>query len=262
MVKIIKSGAKKGFSLVEISVVMAIIGLLLGGVLAGQALLNGQRKNALIGKAKELRFAIQQFKLKYGYYAGDFPTATQVWGRADGGSPVTANCANPGTDNSNPNGTCNGDGDGNFFGWGEEVRSWQQLRLAGMITGNYNGVDAYPPVPGVTAPTMEGKLNSAFIPRSGIYDATNWQFYAGDYSGAISYGFDDGSSVSGGGPIISGEDAFGIDRKVDDGLPATGSIRAYKTDSYYRPGCPVANAYPVDRKDDVCALVFMGEKIQ
>lgn len=259
MVKVIKSGAKKGFSLVEISVVMAIVGLLLGGVLAGQALLNGQRKNALISKAKELRVAIQQFKLKYGYYAGDFPTATQVWGRADGGSPITANCANPDSDNANPNGTCNGNGDG-VYDWTEPARSWQQLRLAGMVSGLYDGVSAYPPIPGITAPTMDGKLNSAFIPRSGIADSTNWEFYEGDYSGAISYGFDDGSSVSGGGPIISGEDAFNIDRKVDDGLPATGSVRAYKSDVFYRPDCPAANAYPVARKDDVCALVFMGEK--
>lgn len=259
MVKVIKSGAKKGFSLVEISVVMAIVGLLLGGVLAGQALLNGQRKNALISKAKELRFAIQQFKLKYGYYAGDFPTATQVWGRADGGSPVTANCAQPWDDNANPNGTCNGDGN-NSYDWPEPARSWQQLRLAGMVNGLYDGVSAYPPIPGITAPTMDGKLNSAFIPRSGIVDSTNWEFYQGDYSGAISYGFDDGSSVNGGGPIISGDDAFNIDRKVDDGLPATGSVRAYKQDAFYRPDCPVANAYPVAMKDDVCALVFMGDK--
>lgn len=261
MVKVIKSGAKKGFSLVEISVVMAIIGLLLGGVLAGQALLNGQRKNALISKAKELRFAIQQFKLKYGYYAGDFPTATQVWGRADGGSPITANCANPDSDNVNPNGTCNGNGNGNLrFDWTEPARSWQQLRLAGMLNGLYNGVYASPPVPNVTAPAIEGKLNSTVTILSDTYDSSAYEFYEGDYSGAIMYGVDNNDSSFGGGAVFSGEEAYTIDRKVDDGLPATGIVRALREDSYYRPGCPTADAYPVNVKDDVCALVFMGEK--
>lgn len=112
MGRIIKDGVKKGFSLVELSIVMSIIGLLVGGVLAGQSLINGQRKNAVISKMNSLRVAYNQFKIKYGYPAGDLPTATQIWGRADNGTPVTSNCASPSSDNANPKGTCNGNGNG------------------------------------------------------------------------------------------------------------------------------------------------------
>lgn len=264
MGRVIKDSVKKGFSLVELSIVMSVIGLLVGGVLAGQSLLNNQRKNAIIAKANEFRIAVRQFRLKYSYLPGDFPTATQIWGRADGGTPVTANCADPYNDNANPKGTCNGDGNQTVDGiWsGEGVRAWQQLRLAGLINGNYDGLSVYPPVHGVTMPTNTDKKYSMFSIRSGVVDASDWELYAGDYTGAIAYGVDQGSSVNGGGPVLSGEDSYAFDKKIDDGLPASGSVRAFKQDAFYRPNCPAANAYPVSVKDDACALVFMGADIK
>jgi prepilin-type N-terminal cleavage/methylation domain-containing protein len=60
-----------GFTLVEIAIVMVIIGLLIGGVLKGQAMIENGKAERVVKQADELRAAIMTFYEKFGVYPGD-----------------------------------------------------------------------------------------------------------------------------------------------------------------------------------------------
>lgn len=63
---------QKGFTLVEIAIVLVIIGLLLGGILQGQSLIRAMRVKDIVATAKDLTVASQQFKDRYRYLPGDW----------------------------------------------------------------------------------------------------------------------------------------------------------------------------------------------
>lgn len=102
----------RGFTLVEISLVIAVLGLLVGTVLGAQALSNNQKLKEIVSSAKNYQLAVKQFQAQYGFPPGDFPTATEVWGRLDGGD-IAVNCASA-MDSVAATGTetCSGNGDG------------------------------------------------------------------------------------------------------------------------------------------------------
>jgi prepilin-type N-terminal cleavage/methylation domain-containing protein len=62
---------QKGFTLVEIAIVLVIIGLLIGGVLKGQSMINNAKVKRIAKSADELRAAVYTFYDKYGVYPGD-----------------------------------------------------------------------------------------------------------------------------------------------------------------------------------------------
>jgi len=108
-----------GFTLVEIAIVLVIIGLLIGGVLKGQAMVQNAKVKRVVKLADELRAGVMTFYDKYGVYPGDENLA-----------------AIP------PNGA---DAEGNGNGQIEATESFEvfrDLRLAGLISGNYTGTTA------------------------------------------------------------------------------------------------------------------------
>lgn len=258
-----------GFSLVELSVVLAIVGLLIGGVLAGQSLLKGQRLRAVLTDAKNYATAIQQFKIKYSYLPGDFPTATEVWGRADGGTPLTSNCAAPIT-TASPDGatTCNGDGNGTINGGdSENFRVWQQLASAQFIAGKYTGVHtpssvSWDTVPGINAPKGSLDKSGFFIWSWGV-QTTDWYYFAGDYNNAMTFGKTTTGSWPDS-PALTGEDTFLLDNKIDDGLPASGFLRAMRAGptDIVAQNCATTNVAATARyvlnATESCAISFLN----
>ena len=70
---------KKGFTLVELSIVLVIIGLLIGGILVAQSLIDSTKMQAFIRQTGQYDSAIALFEDKFGDLPGDnslFGTAT------------------------------------------------------------------------------------------------------------------------------------------------------------------------------------------
>ncbi len=61
----------KGFTLIELAIVLVIIGIILGAVLKGQELINSAKEKNFIQKLKQLAAAQYTYYDKYGHFAGD-----------------------------------------------------------------------------------------------------------------------------------------------------------------------------------------------
>ncbi len=71
--RVSQSARQGGFSLVELAIVLIIIGLIVGGVLKGQDLIESARVNAIQTQLNEIRVASSNFTNKYDNLPGDTP---------------------------------------------------------------------------------------------------------------------------------------------------------------------------------------------
>lgn len=221
--------ARHGFTLIELAIVLVIIGLLVGGVLAGRELMHAQALRNTLQQAKTYAIAKQLFQEKYGYLPGDMPTAMRVWGAATGVA-TDSNCSDPEHDVSVGKLTCNGNGNGIIESSGSEnFRAWQQLVAAEMIAGSFAGVhgsggvdDAEAGI-NVPASVLEG---GAFSFQSLGDLSTNPSYFPGIYDNIMVFGKarTDDAPYNG---AITAVEAQNMDAKVDDGKPGYGTVRTY-----------------------------------
>ncbi|MEQ1788912.1 MAG: type II secretion system protein [Rickettsiales bacterium] len=98
-----------GFTLIELSIVLVIIGLIVGGVLVGRDLIRAAEIRSIATQKETIITSIMTFKLKYNCIAGDCANATNFFGTNPAGCVV----ATP-TDSAPTKQTCDGNGDGNI----------------------------------------------------------------------------------------------------------------------------------------------------
>ncbi len=272
------------FTLVELSIVMVIIGLLIGGIVAGKSMIANQTLRKVGADATSYRIAMGQFKQQYGYLPGDFPTATSLWGRADGGTPVSANCSAPFF--SGTTATCNGNGDGKIMAydspayWNEMTLLWQHLANAQLIAGKYNpnaniGCNYltdpnspyycyYTPVGSVNVPS--GSVNNSVFVIVGSDGSQNFAWgFDNQYSGALAlYAKGDPAffgyyhdNVG----VLNAQDVAQLDKKLDDGLPGSGTIRGINnTGSANCATTDVASTaqYVLTATTNACPIIFLS----
>src|SRR5579871_3923101 len=65
--------AYSGFTLIELSIVLVIIGLIVGGILTGRDLIDAAAQRAQIAQIEKYNTAVNTFRIKYGYLPGDIP---------------------------------------------------------------------------------------------------------------------------------------------------------------------------------------------
>ena len=225
---------EQGFTLVELAIVMIIIGLLIGGVLKGQQLIENAKVNSAISTLKGFHAAQIMFRDTYGGLPGDLTSAES---RLKGCTPAN-DCA-PGNGNSivgreftdfGPGGTIP---DFNTGGVGspnqENTQYWKHLALAGLITGVNSGADTSDPVLG---PTW-GETNPASSVSGGGYTIAYWNYTEGASTNLIivnGHAFfltrevDGFAATTKGLGVVTPKGAARIDRKLDDGLPYSGDI--------------------------------------
>lgn len=119
---------QSGFTLVEIAIVLVIIGLLLGGVLKGQEMIENSRIKSIVGDLKGVSAAFNAYQDRYRAIPGDETNATMT----ARGWNVTAN--------GNPNGALAITLLQTFQNGGEQVGFWQALRAANLATGASDAV--------------------------------------------------------------------------------------------------------------------------
>jgi len=67
---------ESGFTLIELSIVIVIIALIVGGVLVGQDLISAAAARAQISQIEKYQTAVYTFQGKYGYLPGDISDST------------------------------------------------------------------------------------------------------------------------------------------------------------------------------------------
>jgi prepilin-type N-terminal cleavage/methylation domain-containing protein len=106
-------GNKQGFTLVELALVLVIVGLLITGVLKGEALIENARMKRLVSEKDAVAAAYFTFFDRYGQYPGD--------------ESLT---------NAPPTDTSNGNNNGQIAG-AEVLGLFQDLQKAQILNGNY-----------------------------------------------------------------------------------------------------------------------------
>ncbi len=212
----------KGFTLLELSIVLVIIGLIVGGVTAGADLIRSAELNSVPNDINKYEVALNVFKLKYNAIPGDMKNATSYWGVDTSGCP-----------NGKGSGTCNGNGDGNIDYKNsiadpnfkdEDTRVWEHLGLSGIVNSEFNG--------GLSAGSIKRIFGENMMPAkngNGGYWILNHQqgVYGKPRVNSIAYTNQHLSSSSDNGMwqgILTPEDALAIDSKYDDGKADKGKM--------------------------------------
>ncbi len=237
--------------MVELSIVLVIIGLVIGGVLVGQDLILAARLKKLAGTLQSYDLAIGTFKTKFNNnLPGDHPSITQFLGTAAG-------CPAAGTTTQ---ATCDGDGN-RILENGEPLWAWQQLAATGLIPGQYTGIwygGGQPAIQvGVNSPPLADFNATCYFT---YFSDVDWGvgsyfphyrqnvLFCGSYVDDVNFWYNN---------FLNPPEGYAVDVKIDDGKPGTGVIRNYKSCATTLD--PLTAEYNLDDTNRYCALLqLMG----
>lgn len=243
------SPSRHGFTLIELSLVLVIVGLIIGGILVGKDLIQAAEIRAQMSQFERYQTAVNTFKLKYNYLPGDIaasevtklgftsiPTRNGTLGGGDGNGYLQS---------VEDYGTYSASG-GNVYGFDqchENLYFWADLSTnTNLIEGKFNTAsnvslniaagtsDLYVP---------KGKIGKSHIMvystyddyGTGLVDNSGGLAKPGNYFGLVSF---DSTITDGwvrGRPPLPVIAAYNIDKKMDDGFPKTGIVRAFAPNS-------------------------------
>jgi prepilin-type N-terminal cleavage/methylation domain-containing protein len=229
----------QGFTLLELSIVMLIMGLLVGGILVGRDMISHSEIHQMVSEIKEMQIAIRNFKDRYATVPGDFPRATSYWPTAT-------------TDNGNGNGYI----DSTLLT--ESQSAFHHMVLAGVYRGGYGSGDG--PSNGATYQS-EWNMKKSRV-RDIDYAITNNSVYLGSPFPA----FDQTVILMGKGvdwvgytpqvEALTRLETSTIDRKMDDGMPNTGTIMGSTGAGAPSVNCTAGGVYLSGSGDDIVSCVL------
>lgn len=179
----------KGFTLVELAIVLVIIGIILGSVLKGQELINNAKIKRVYNQYREIAAATYTYMDRYQYFPGDDSTAAGRWtgitsGNANG--MIAAAAAS-----TAPDFTCGATGT-------EQCDLWASLRSSNLISGATTGTNWFVN----PANAYGGKIAVSYFTINAR--TRHWVHFQN----------------------IPAETAQILDTQYDDGVYNTGSVRA------------------------------------
>jgi prepilin-type N-terminal cleavage/methylation domain-containing protein len=188
-----KKTTQAGFTLVEIAIVLVIIGLLLGGILKGQEMINQAKIKNLINDFNGVTVAVTSYQDRYRALPGDDISATARWtvqapASGDGNGVIA------GKYNATVAAAPTSAQESNLF--------WQHLRIAGFVPGLTTGAGS-----GTTPPNAAGGIVGV---ESGVVGTSGLGFTS------LIICFSN----------LPEKVASAVDSNMDDGNPASGAVRA------------------------------------
>jgi len=223
---------QSGFTLIEIAIVLVIIGLLLGGVMKGQELINSAKVKNLAADFKNTSLYIYSYQDKFRTLPGDDPQVGDHVTGASAASP-TATLGN---------GRIDGRWDDYSTLTTEAVMFWQHVRLAGIATG-------------ITTPN---DTSTAYPPRNtlgGLIGVTN--SVAAAATDGLPIATLKGSYIICSGNI-QGKFAKQLDIMMDDGVTNSGSMMTALTVTASTGSAAVTPKANNDVEDSTLYTVCMG----
>ena len=201
-----KARKQSGFTLVEIAMVLVLVGLLLGGILKGQQLINSAKVRNMADQNSGIQAAYYGFIDRFRQVPGDMlPTlaCSAITSNVDpscGGTP-----------------TIGGNQNGRVDQWEEAGALWAHLAHARFLNGSYAGNTA-------TAAQYETGVLTGQVPGNAFQQPILLGF-TDDYDdggatagSTVRLGYVFGAGVT---PTLLRE----LDTKLDDGDPGSGVVR-------------------------------------
>ena len=199
-----KNTKQGGFTLVEIAIVLVIIGLLLGGILKGQELINNAKVRSVADRQNSLKAAWFGFVDRYNFIPGDSKRAAQL---VPGAIPRTGTL-----------GTTAGDG---RLTLGESVVAMLELTGAGFLRcPQCTSIAAAGDPTALPPPNAENSLVNQYSGVMSIWNESNQYAYRSDTDISSTHGRLQIHS----GPRIPSNILGEVDRKIDDGIANSGDM--------------------------------------
>lgn len=183
----------KGYTLIEIVIVLAIGGLLVGGVLKGQEMIASARVRTLVSQQDTVRAAYLGFLDRYRALPGDYSRAS-----------LNIPGVGPGA-NGNNNGLISANGVAGAT-IDEYIAAWEHLSKAGFISTTFT----YSPAPVTT--------DSAPVNVFGRYLQLTFDNSYGTGASGMSHNVKTGNQ-------IPSDMLAEVDRKIDDGIATSGKFQ-------------------------------------
>jgi prepilin-type N-terminal cleavage/methylation domain-containing protein len=209
-------GAERGFTLVELSIVLVIVGLIIAGVLKGQELLENTRMKATLAQVEGIRSAATLFAERYQALPGDYPDSADLAAivGVDWGNSCDEDKKKPKDKKCDGDSTIEGDGI-----TGETVLFWQHLAASKFIRGIEIDPDPF------TAGKVVYGVSLPSNPVGGGLTVFNEAM-----NGVLTHWLRLGTGEADPDGVLNADTGKIIDKKIDDGRPATGTVQTVDTE--------------------------------
>lgn len=188
----IQKSKQRGFTLIEIAIVLVIIGLLLGGVLQGQQLIENSRVKSATNDLNGIAAGAFSYQDRYGRLPGDDDGGTaDITDRGASWADISSE--------GDADGVITGDAADIFDGTGEMGTFFQMMRAAGFIGGD---------------PKLTAEQALPQNPFGGLTGVTSADVMDGLRGTKVCMS------------NVGGSSAIALDTQLDDGNGVTGRFRA------------------------------------